>query len=276
MQLHLPEIVSMGIYNAQLHHKKKNVTENRKTTMFELEMPLENGGFSYIDRESEKITPDLLICAKPGQLRHTRLPFKCYYIHIIVTEGPLHDILLQLPNYIRPEAPTIFAKLFQQLQEAFDNCTPENQLLLHSLILRLVYLLNQCAPAATRQYRGKHNHHAAIEQTLLYIKDNLSTELTLGQLAEQANFSPVYFHNLFKASTGKTTHEYIEEQRIKKAMHLLITTDMTLTKICYECGFSSQSYFNYVFKRKTGSTPRAYAKQVVQSYHESDKKEVRK
>ena len=98
MQLHLPEIVSMGIYNAQLHHKKKNVTENRKTTMFELEMPLENGGFSYIDRESEKITPDLLICAKPGQLRHTRLPFKCYYIHIIVTEGPLHDILLQLPN----------------------------------------------------------------------------------------------------------------------------------------------------------------------------------
>ena len=140
-------------------------------------------------------------------------------------------------------------------------------LLVHSLILSLVYKLKQCIPQAAPDYRLKHNHHVAIEQAVRYIRKHLSAPLTLEVLAEQANFSPIYFHNLFKASTGKTPHEYIEEQRLKKAMHLLISTNMTLAQICYECGFSSQSYFNYVFKRNTGKTPRTYAKQAAESYH---------
>ena len=41
---------------------------------------------------------------------------------------------------------------------------------------------------------------------------------------------------------------------------------MTLTEIAYECGFSSQSYFSYAFKRHTGMTPRAYAKKPVEVY----------
>ena len=270
MRLHLPEIVTLGIYNAEIAHKNKSITENRKTTMFEIELPIVDGGISYIDNDSMKITQDILICAKPGQLRHTKLPFKCYYIHMIVTEGPLYDTLMQLPNYIRPEDTSVYLQIFEQIRDCCDTGIPENELILHSLILQLVYKLKQSAPASVFNYSHKHNHHVVIERSIRYIKENLSSELTLGQLAEQASFSPIYFHNLFKASTGKTTHEYIEEQRIKKAMQLLITTDMTLTKICYECGFSSQSYFNYVFKRKTGFTPRTYAKQAVENYHENN------
>ena len=268
MQILLPEIVSIGIYNAEIYNRKITITPNRKTTMFELELPIDEGGISYIDKESAKISPDIMICVKPGQTRHTKLPFMCYYIHMIVTEGPLYDLLIKLPNYIRPTDSAVFLQIFQQMHEAYNNYTPENQILLYSLILQLSYRLSQCSSAVSYKYQGKHNHHLVIEQALHHINENLSSELTLNQLAEQSNFSPIYFHNLFKASTGKTTHEYIEEQRIKKAMLLLITTDMTLTKICYECGFSSQSYFNYVFKRKVGCTPRAYAKQTVENYHD--------
>lgn len=267
MQLQLPEIISLGIYNAQIAHKKKSVTENRKTTMFEFELPIGDGGISYIDKDSRKITPDLLICAKPGQTRHTKLPFKCYYIHMIVSEGALRDVLLSLPNYILPKDIRPFTQIFEQLCEAYHTGLPDDMILVHSLILSLVYKLKQCIPQAAPDYRLKHNHHVAIEQAVRYIRKHLSAPLTLEILAEQANFSPIYFHNLFKASTGKTPHEYIEEQRLKKAMHLLISTNMTLAQICYECGFSSQSYFNYVFKRNTGKTPRTYAKQVAESYH---------
>ena len=89
----LPDIVAAGIYNAQIVHKNKTVTPIRKTTMFEIEMPLDNGGISYINDTSHPIVKNTVICAKPGQIRHTRLPFKCYYIHIIVSEGELFDIL---------------------------------------------------------------------------------------------------------------------------------------------------------------------------------------
>ena len=54
--------------------------------------------------------------------------------------------------------------------------------------------------------------------------------------------------------------EYIEEQRIKKAIGRLISTDKPLTQIAYECGLSSQAYFSCVFKRKMKLTPREYAK----------------
>ena len=71
---------------------------------------------------------------------------------------------------------------------------------------------------------------------------------------------------MFKASTGKNLREFVEAQRIKKAIELLISTQMTLTQIAYESGFSSQSYFSYVFKRYTGVTPREYAQEVYSKY----------
>ena len=59
-----------------------------------------------------------------------------------------------------------------------------------------------------------------------------------------------------------TLREFVEEQRIQKSMHLLVSTDLTLSEIAYECGFSSQAYFSYVFKQKMTLTPREYASKV--------------
>lgn len=78
--------------------------------------------------------------------------------------------------------------------------------------------------------------------------------------------SPIHFHNCFKSAVGKTLHEYVEEQRIKVAVNLLLTTDLTLTQIAFQCGFSSQSYFSYVFKRKMQTTPRKYVEQLNNLY----------
>jgi hypothetical protein len=179
--------------------------------MFEVELPIENGGHSYIDKETQKITPNLLICAKPGQVRHTRLPFKCYYIHMIVTKGPLYDILMSIPNYITVQDSSEFARLFEQLYESHHSGIPEKELLTHSLVLSLVYQLKQCTPLPASEYSVKHNHHVVIEQAIRYIRENLSSELSLALLAEQANFSPIYFHNLFKASVGKTLRDFVED-----------------------------------------------------------------
>ena len=59
---------------------------------------------------------------------------------------------------------------------------------------------------------------------------------------------------------NKTLREFVEERRIKKAIDLLFTNNYQLSEIAYECGFSSQSYFCYAFKRYTGTTPKQYIK----------------
>ena len=112
----------------------------------------------------------------------------------------------------------------------------------------------------------KSGNHDAINGAITYIKANLTGDLSLNAVAEYVNLSPIHFHNCFKSATGETLHEYVQKQRIKKASNLLITTDNTLTTIAYECGFSSQSYFSYAFKRETGLTPREYTAKVFERY----------
>ena len=99
-----------------------------------------------------------------------------------------------------------------------------------------------------------------------YIKENLTENLTLENVAKAMSISPIHFHNTFKTAVGKTLRVYIEEQRIKRATNLLLTTNFSLTQIAYDCGFSSQSYFSYVFKRKMKVTPREYVREIYNKY----------
>ena len=261
----LPEIVSVGIYNASVAVKNKAVTQNRKTTMFEIELPIEQGGISYISSSSHPITENLLICAKPGQLRHTRLPFKCYYIHMIVEDERLYNMLMELPNFIELSERARIKSIFECLCENYSIGTYESELKLTSLLYDLLHTIKKHS-GGNKANGYLANNHKVVEKTIKYINDNLNANLSLEILAHEMSFTPVYFHKLFKASTGKTLREYIEDQRIKKAIELMMSTNMTLTEISYECGFSSQSYFSYAFNRKMKISPRKYAKNILNQY----------
>ncbi|MBE6645153.1 MAG: helix-turn-helix transcriptional regulator [Ruminococcaceae bacterium] len=265
-QIILPNIVSIGIYNAQIAMNNKTVSKNRKTTMFEIELPVESGGISYIDDSQHTILENVVICAKPGQLRHTKLPFKCYYIHMILNEGKLFDLLSFFPDYIEIENPSEIREIFIQMCNHYNASNPESEIILQSLILRLIYALNKHSLLLNAKHTPKQNNHTTINKIIEYINGNLTADLKLEVLAKKANFSPVYFHKLFKASTGRTLREYIEGQKIKKSIEMLTSTDLTLTDIAYECGFSSQSYFSYAFKKKMNVTPREYVKNILKEY----------
>ena len=265
MDIVLPRVVAVGIFNAQVT-PKRSITENRMTSMFEIELPILEGGTSYINGEHKRVSCDTVICAKPGQLRHTRLPFRCYYIHMIVNSGDLHGILQELPDFMEIADVPYVKGLFERVYNLYNTGLAEDELMLQSLILELVYFLKKNFISQRSRQAVRGGNRQVIEDTLEYINNNLTTEMDLSFLAEKASFSRIYFHKLFKSSTGRTLHQYIEEQRIKRAINLMISTDMTLSQIAYECGFSSQSYFCYAFKRNTGKTPRAYTKDIANRY----------
>lgn len=261
----LPNVVAAGIYDSQIAAKNTAISKNRRTTMFEIELPIEDGGVSYIDAESVNIVPDTLICAKPNQIRHTKFPFKCMYIHMIVPDGKLADILLNaktfLPTNHRERYEEIFAKIVK-----YNNLISENEeIALQSLILQLIYLISKETTLNDSVYKSK-NKFTVTEDSIKYIKEHLTEDLSLKVLSAKMSLSPIYFHKIFKSSTGRNLRDFVEEQRIKKAITLLQTTDYTLTRIAYECGFSSQSYFSYVFKRRMNDTPRDYIKKLYDKY----------
>ena len=266
MELGAAEVISAGIYNLELATKGRAVTKNRKTVMFEIELPIEDGGVSTINSEDMPVRKDTVICAKPGQMRHTRLPFACYYIHLIVNEGSLCETLMDIPNFIKVESVDKYRELFERLCRHYGSGVPIEDMILHSIILEIIYKLSLDSKKISVREKIKSSNYAVIKKVINYIKENPTADLSLGTVASMAGFSEVYFHNCFKASTGETLHAYVETQRIKSAARMLLSTDKTLTEIAYECGFSSQSYFSYAFKRRMGVTPREYSKRIFEQY----------
>ena len=264
----LPEIVMAAIYNSRIVAKDAAVSKNRTTAMFEIELPLERGGVSYIEDHRSPIRPDMIICAKPGQVRHTQFPFKCYYIHMILESGPLYDLLMELPEFFETERAAMYRELFEEIIRCYDTLSVEGEILLQSRVLELIYTLGQ--DAAVLHANSARKSDRMIGKVVRYIKENLAEDLSLEQVAQTVHLSPIHFHNRFKAAVGKTLRDYVEEQRLKKAIGLLLATDRSLTEIALECGFASQSYFSYVFKRRMHQTPREYVKRLNDRYEKNN------
>lgn len=97
-----------------------------------------------------------------------------------------------------------------------------------------------------------------VQKTLTYIDANLSGNLSLRSLAETLNVSSSYLSSLFRKATGQTLTEYINQRRIRHAMHLLETTRLQIQTVAQHCGIVDVQYFSKVFKRIAGMTPKEY------------------
>ena len=57
---------------------------------------------------------------------------------------------------------------------------------------------------------------------------------------------------------GRSPMEYVNEYRIKKAIHYLKESDLTVTEICLECGYNNLGNFLREFRKYTSTTPLQY------------------
>jgi len=74
-------------------------------------------------------------------------------------------------------------------------------------------------------------------------------------VARASGLTHFHFIRLFKAIFGETPHQYRSRQQIKKAKHLLILTDLSITDVCMAVGFSSLGSFSALFSRRAGMSP---------------------
>lgn len=260
------EIISAGIYNSDVVRPNISESKDRKTACFELDLPLEKGGISYVDNNSKAISDNMFICAKPGQIRHTKFPFKCYYIHANVCPGTVFDTLSALPDFLETENSGKYRDLFWSIIKYRNKHSEKDELMVQSEFLKLVYMLDKDANAQSKRTSLGNNSVMIVKKARKYIDEHLSEDLSLETVAEICSVSSIHFHNVFKKVTEKTLRMYVEDKRLSKAAEMLLKTDYTLTRIAYECGFSSQSYFSYVFNKKMNCTPREYVKGAYSKY----------
>lgn len=97
-----------------------------------------------------------------------------------------------------------------------------------------------------------------IKQTLTYIQENYKEKIYIRDLAGLIGMNEQYFCRFFKKAIGRSPMEYVNEYRIKKAIHFLQETDMSVTEICLESGYNNFGNFLREFRKYTDTTPLQY------------------
>src|SRR5215472_3184418 len=82
--------------------------------------------------------------------------------------------------------------------------------------------------------------------------------LDIPALARVANASEAHFIRTFRATFGETPHRYLQRRRVERAMFLLRETDLSVTEICFEVGFSSLGTFIRTFRDIVSRSPATY------------------
>ncbi|MBQ4517056.1 MAG: response regulator [Clostridia bacterium] len=93
-----------------------------------------------------------------------------------------------------------------------------------------------------------------------FIERNYSKEISAGDVAEYVGISTAYFSRLFHKVLHQTFVDYVTNLRITQSEKLLKESNYKIIEISEMVGFRSNTYFNSLFKKKTGMTPIEYRK----------------
>ena len=97
-----------------------------------------------------------------------------------------------------------------------------------------------------------------VKQALMFINLNISSNLTVKNVAHEVGLSPDYLTRLFKKELGINIITYINRKRIYNSLELLKNTNLSIEEIGDLIGLSNTSYFYTIFKREIGVSPKQY------------------
>lgn len=98
---------------------------------------------------------------------------------------------------------------------------------------------------------------------LHWIRDHLASPLDSSELARRACMSRAQLYRQFKRELGVTPRQFQQKLRMEKARDWLRHDAMAVTRIAYDLGYRSPSYFCRLFKTETGVSPSAYRSRPV-------------
>lgn len=184
--------------------------------------------------------------------------------------GPLMNNRWQVPSVIKREDP-LWADIRQSVLHVIDEFERSDagfELFIKSEFYKLFGLMFR--NAVTKLKKGEHPRQdtAYFTNLLTYLRDHFSESVSVCDAARMVNMSPNYFCKIFKKLTGKTLVEYMHILRVMEAERLLLNTNIPITTIAGEVGFSNATYFGRIFKKYKNQVPsdvrRIYAQHQAQ------------
>lgn len=110
-------------------------------------------------------------------------------------------------------------------------------------------------------YSTQSDEGDAVKMIVNYCSKNFKRELSLATLEEELHLSKYYISHIFSGKLGVRFNDYINSLRISYASRKLISTDLSITKICEISGFSTLRTFNRAFYKQLNTSPSEYRRE---------------
>ena len=193
----------------------------------------------------------LLDCYEPHEYGALE-PSEIYWIHF---NGPVARQVCEVIWQSGTPVPRSLDRSIRTISDIFER-TKQNGVLEEAIMNRLIVTLLTEFLVRTEQQAAAGNE--AIEEVRNYILENPYRDLTLAELARQANLSPYHFSRIFKRQVGTSPHDYLIYARLNLAKFYLTSSDKSIKQIAFSCGFSSECGFCTAFKNRLGVPPSEY------------------
>ena len=101
-----------------------------------------------------------------------------------------------------------------------------------------------------------------VARVMEYSQEHLGETIRLSDVSSLVDMSDSAFSHFFKKHTNLSYITYLNGLRISRACRELESTGMSVSEICWDCGFNNKSNFNRLFLQAKGMTPSAYRKYI--------------
>lgn len=168
------------------------------------------------------------------------------------------------PFSILKQSVTWQRELIEKLKDIFKYCQNENigfELQVLSIIYSICYdLYNNLKKNTSEAQAASGINLQAMHDMIGYIQKHYQEKISLHEIANAGNICRSSCCNLFQQFLHKTPISYLTEYRLEKSLDLVQFTNLSMTDIALQCGFTGSSYFTEIFHKKLGCTPSQYRK----------------
>jgi AraC family transcriptional regulator len=97
-----------------------------------------------------------------------------------------------------------------------------------------------------------------LRRCLEFMTENMQRSVALDEIAEVSGLSTFHFARTFRKMTRQTPHQYLLDQRMRRARELLRTTTLAVSEIGAAVGFPGAAHFTQSFRLREGLSPKAW------------------
>ena len=232
--------------------------------MLELSYILEGDCTMQIDGKTYLLKPGDLAIAFPlvphsyEQLSPDVKGFAAFFLADSITEfaNTFHKLVPMKPVLRANEVPedARFA-IKRMLEHPGAEYHPTRLAYLHLL---MAHVLNSMEFRPSQQM----NEKGLADRVVKYIFDHACENITLASTAHSLGISESHLSHLFSQQFHVNFRRFVNAIRIDKAEALMRDPTLTLTAICYSCGYENMRTFRRAFVRETGLLPTAYLQKM--------------